>query len=150
MNKRKVIASVINNYEGDQRVQKVCNSLLKFGFEVEVVASDHRGKPKLNFPYKVHVLHLVFKSGMQMYLDFNLNLFFKLLQISKKGDILLANDLDALLPNYLVSKIKGLDLVFDSHEIYSEVPSLYNRKFKKVSGSFWRNQLYPKSNISIR
>ncbi|SMC80052.1 glycosyltransferase [Moheibacter sediminis] len=136
MNKRKIIASVINNYEGDQRVQKVCNSLQKFGFDVEVIASDLRGKPALNFPYKIHTLHMTFREGMQMYADFNCNLFIKLLQISKKGDILLANDLDALLPNYLVSKIKGLDLVFDSHEIFSEVPTLHNRKFKK---SIWKN-----------
>lgn len=131
MNKRKVIASVINNYEGDQRVQKVCHSLQKFGFDIEVIATDLRGKPKLIFPYKIDILHLVFHSGIGLYIDFNLNLFFKLLQISKKGDILLANDLDALIPNYLVSRIKDLDLVFDSHEIFSEVPTLHNRRFKK-------------------
>lgn len=144
MNKRKIIASVINNYEGDQRVQKVCSSLQKFGFDVEVIATDLRGKPELNFPYKVHTMHMIYTNGINLYLDFNLNLFFKLLQISKKGDILLANDLDALLPNFLVSKIKGLDLVFDSHEIFSEVPTLYNRKFKKGIWKFLEKSLVPK------
>lgn len=144
MNKRKVIASVINNYEGDQRVQKVCNSLLKFGFDVEVIATNVRGEPELNFPYKVHTMHLSFKEGVQLYLDFNSNLFLKLLQTSKKGDILLANDLDSLLPNYLVSKIKGLDLVFDSHEIFSEVPTLHNRKFKKRMWKMLEKALVPK------
>lgn len=144
MSKRKVIASVINNYEGDQRVQKVCHSLQKFGFDVEVVATNLRGKPKLNFPYKVHILHLIFESGVMMYIDFNLNLFFKLLSISRKGDILLANDLDALLPNYLVSKIKGLDLVFDSHEIFSEAPTLHNRKFKKKIWKILEKSIVPK------
>lgn len=144
MSKRKVIASVINNYEGDQRVQKVCNSLRKFGFELEVIASDLRGRPTLNFPYNIHILHMVFRKGMQMYIDFNSNLFIKLLQISKKGDILLANDLDALLPNYLVSKIKGLDLVFDSHEIFSEVPTLHNRKFKKWVWKKLEKSMVPK------
>ena len=131
MKKRKIITSVINNYQGDQRVQKVCNSLLKFGFEVEVVATDLREKPKLNFPYPVHILHLSRQSGIKMYLYFNWKLFHKLLKITKKEDILLANDLDALLPNYLVHKIKGSQLVFDSHEIFSEVPTLYNRPFRK-------------------
>lgn len=142
--KRKVIASVINNYQGDQRVQKVCNSLQKFGFDVEVVATTLRGKPKLNFPYKVDVLYLVFESGIGLYIDFNLNLFFKLMQISKKGDILLANDLDALLPNYWVSRIKGLDLVFDSHEIFSEVPTLHNRKIKKKIWKILERSMVPK------
>lgn len=144
MSKRKIIASVINNYEGDQRVQKVCNSLQKFGFDVEVIATDLRGKHKTKFPYKVNVLHMIFKKGMQMYVDFNLNLFIKLMQISKKGDILLANDLDALIPNYLVSKIKGLDLVFDSHEIFSEVPTLHNKKFKKKIWKKLEKSMVPK------
>ncbi len=129
--KRKIITSVINNYQGDQRVQKVCGSLQKFGFDVEVVATNLRGTPQLDFPYETHLLKLASQSGMKMYLEFNFKLFFKLLKISKKGDILLANDLDALLPNFLVSKIKGLDLVFDSHEIFSEAPTLYNRPFRK-------------------
>ncbi len=131
MKKRKIITSVINNYQGDQRVQKVCNSLMKFGFDVEVVATNLRGNPELKFPYPVHVLSLSSQSGMKMYLNFNWKLFRKLLKITKKEDVLLANDLDALLPNYLVSKIKGCELVFDSHEIFSEVPTLYNRPFRK-------------------
>ena len=131
MKKTKIITSVINNYQGDQRVQKVCGSLMKFGFEVEVVASNLRGEPKLEFPYPVHVLKLNRQAGMKMYLNFNWKLFFKLNSIAKKDDILLANDLDALLPNYLVSKLKGCALVFDSHEIFSEVPTLYNRPFRK-------------------
>lgn len=131
MGNRKIITSVINNYQGDQRVQKVCGFLQKSGFDVEVVATDLRGSPRLDFSYKVHVLKLFSQSGMKMYLDFNVKLFLRLMSISGKGDILLANDLDALLPNYLVSKIKGLDLVFDSHEIFSELPSLSSRKLKK-------------------
>lgn len=131
MKKRKIIASVINNYEGDQRVQKVMNSLQKFGFDVEVVASNLRGNPQFNFTYPVHVLKMKREKGMEMYLEFNWKLFWKLWKITSKNDILLANDVDALLPNYLVSKLKGLVLVFDSHEIFSEAPTLYNRPMRK-------------------
>lgn len=144
MGKRKVIASVINNYEGDQRVQKVCASLQKFGFDVEVIATDLRGNPKLKFPYKVNVLHLVFSKGIGLYIDFNSNLFIKLFQKSKKGDILLANDLDSLLPNYLVSRIKGLELVFDSHEIFPETPGLHGKKIKKKIWKYLEKLLLPK------
>jgi glycosyltransferase involved in cell wall biosynthesis len=49
----------------------------------------------------------------------------------KKADVLLANDLDTLLPNYLISKIKGLPLVYDSHEYYTEVPELQGNPTKK-------------------
>ncbi|HLV23621.1 MAG TPA: glycosyltransferase [Moheibacter sp.] len=144
MKKRKIITSVINNFQGDQRVQKVCNSLIKFGFEIEVVATDLRGDPQLNFPYPIHKLHLSRQNGMQMYLAFNWKLFRKLLKITKKEDILLANDLDALLPNYLVSKIKGCELVLDSHEIFSEAPTLHNRPFRKSIWKFLEKSILPK------
>ncbi|MFA7687721.1 MAG: glycosyltransferase [Moheibacter sp.] len=142
--KRKIISSVINNYQGDQRVQKVCNSLMTFGFDVEVVATNLRGNPELKFPYPVHVLSLSAQSGMKMYLDFNRKLFFKLNSMVQKGDVLLANDLDALLPNYLVSKLKGCELVFDSHEIFSEAPTLYNRPFRKRIWKILEKAIVPK------
>ena len=144
MKKRRIITSVINNFDSDQRVQKVCGSLLKFGFDVEVIATNLRGEPKLEFPYPVHKLNLNSQSGMKMYLDFNRKLFFKLNSIVKKGDVLLANDLDALLANYLVSRKKGLELVFDSHEIFSEVPTLHNRPVKKKIWKTLEKSIVPK------
>lgn len=44
-------------------------------------------------------------------------------------DPLLANDLDTLLPNYLVSRISKSKLVYDSHELFTELPELINRPF---------------------
>lgn len=144
MPKRRIITSVINNYENDQRVQKVVQSLLKMGFEVEVIATTLRGNPKLNFGYKVHILPLQNQKGMKLYGEFNWKLFQKLKTITRKGDILLANDLDALLPNYWVSKTKGLDLVFDSHEIFSEAPTLYNRPLRKKIWKTLEGYIVPK------
>lgn len=144
MPKPKIITSVINNFEGDQRVQKVCQSLLKFGIDIQVIATTLRGEPYLNFPYAVDVLKIKNQYGMNLYLEFNWKLFWKLLKITKKDDILLANDLDALLPNYLVSKIKGAELVFDSHEIFSELPSLSGRKLKKKLWKILENYIVPK------
>ncbi len=56
-------------------------------------------------------------------------MFFYLLFI--KADILIANDLDTLLPNYLISKIRNKKLVFDSHEYFIESPEIIGRPFVK-------------------
>lgn len=144
MSKRRIIASVINNYNGDQRVQKQIRSLSKFGFETQLIATDLRGKPELKFDYPVHCIHLKHQEGMQLYLEFNRKLYSKLKEIVRPDDILLANDLDALLPNYLISKSKKTELVFDSHEIFSELPSLNGRPFKKKIWKSLEQWLVPK------
>ncbi len=129
----KILSAVLNNIETDQRLDKVCRSLMKFGYEVELIGATINGKPVLNKPYKTFLIEQKNQSTMKKYAEFNYKLFFTLLRKSDKQTILLANDLDSLLPFYLVSKIKKLPLVFDSHEIFSELPSLHNRpKTKKV------------------
>ena len=51
------------------------------------------------------------------------------------ADCLLSNDLDTLLPSFLISKIKRTRLIYDSHEYFTEVPELVSRpKVQKV----WR------------
>jgi len=83
-------------------------------------------------PYSTYRFNLFFKKGFMFYMTFNVRLFFFLL--FNKSDILFANDLDTLLPNFIVSKFKKNHLVYDSHELFTEVPELNNRNFVK---SFW-------------
>ena len=129
----KVLSAVINNIETDQRVDKVCNSLLKFGYDVELIGTTLRGKPLLNKSYTTTIIPLRNQNSFKLYAEFNFKLLIKLLLKADKNTILLANDLDSLLPFYMVSKVKNLPLVFDSHEIFSELPSLHNRpKTKKM------------------
>lgn len=64
-------------------------------------------------------------KGKWFYLEYNIRLFFYLL--GQKPAILNANDLDTLLANYLVAKIRRLPLVYDSHEYFTEVPELIHR-----------------------
>jgi len=91
--------------------------------------------------YQVIRFPLLFKSGALFYANLNIRLFFYLL--FHKADILLANDLDTLPANYLISKIKGIPIVYDTHEYFTEVPELKDRYTKKV----WErieNVIFPK------
>ncbi|MCB9202395.1 MAG: glycosyltransferase [Flavobacteriales bacterium] len=130
--KKRIVVSVNNNLTYDQRVQKVCNTLYSEGYELVLIGNTLRGIPECKRKYFVHRIPVFFQKTFFLYAEFNLKLFFYLLLNAKKRDILLANDLDTLLPNYLISKIKKLDLVFDSHEYFSELPAVQGRFSQKI------------------
>jgi glycosyltransferase involved in cell wall biosynthesis len=58
--------------------------------------------------------------------------------------VLVANDLDTLLPNYLISKIKSVELFYDSHEYFTEVPELTGRPFVKNTWKRIERFIFPK------
>jgi glycosyltransferase involved in cell wall biosynthesis len=79
-------------------------------------------------------MKLLFTKGPAFYFFFNLRLFFRLL--FTKADLLFSNDLDTLWPNYRVSKLKKIPLIYDSHELFCEVPELQQTPIKK---KIWEN-----------
>lgn len=138
----KIIVSVTNDLNTDQRVAKICNTLTTNGFKVTLVGRQLKNSKTINRNYKTKRFKLFFNHGFLFYAEYNLRLFFFLL-FSKK-DILLSNDLDTLLPNYCVSKLLNKKLIFDSHELFSEIPELVKRPNVKKIWISLENYLVPK------
>lgn len=127
---KKIVVSVISDVVTDQRVQKECNTFYKMGYDVLVIGRKSKNTFMLDeLPYRVIRFHNLFSRGPLMYLVFNLQLFFYLL--FKKADIFWANDLDTLLPNFIIARLKKTKLVYDSHEYFTL--SVY----KKTSRKLW-------------
>lgn len=124
--KKRIIVSVTNDLYTDQRVNKVCQFLHENNYSVLLVGRKRTNSQELKpRDYKTKRMRLLFEKGALFYAFFNLRLFFFLL--FRKSDVLLSNDLDTLLANYLVSKIKGNRLIYDTHELFTEVPELTSR-----------------------
>jgi glycosyltransferase involved in cell wall biosynthesis len=139
---KKIIVSVSNDLYSDQRVRKVCASLLNMGFEIQLLGRKlQNSKIITDRGYKIKRFSLWFTKGPLFYANLNIRLFFFLL--FNKADVLLANDLDTLAANYIVSKIKKIPLVYDTHEYFTEVPELQGRYSKKVWEKI-ENDIFPK------
>lgn len=118
-----------NDLSTDQRVAKVCSTLHNAGFDILLIGRKLKHSQPLNRNYKTKRIQLLFNKGFLFYAEYNFRLFLFLFFSSK--DILLSNDTDTLLANYLVGKIQSKKLVFDSHELFSEIPELVERPFVK-------------------
>ena len=97
---------------------------------------------KLDRNYKTHRFSLTFNKGFLFYAEYNLRLFFFLL--FKKIHVLHANDLDTLLSMWLVSKLKKIPLVYDSHEFFLGVPEIQNKKMVKFIWKLIERMIFPR------
>jgi len=140
--RKKVTVTVTNDLTFDQRVAKMCNTLSNLGLEVELIGRVLPNSSPIDRPYTTKRLKLFFTKGALFYAFFNLRLFFVLL--FSKADIYHANDLDTLLPNYLVAKIRKKHLIYDSHEYFLGVPEIQNRKIVKMVWTSIERFIFPK------
>jgi len=132
---KKIIVSVTSDLVSDNRVHKYCTTLEKMGFSVTLAGRCLKEslpiQPRI---YQTKRFKLIFKKGPFFYAEFNFRLYLFLL--FSKADVFLANDLDTLPANYLASIARKKPLVYDSHEYFTEVPELIDRKRVK---NFWES-----------
>ncbi len=143
---QRIYVSVTNDLCTDQRVAKVCNTLVKNGYDVMLIGRKLPHSWPLKLEYSTRRFRLPFNSGPLFYVSYSIYLFFFLL-FSKRG-LLLSNDLDTLLPNFLVSKLKQMPLIYDSHEYFTEVPELVKRPAVKAVWTSIEKAILPNVNAA--
>jgi len=122
----KVISFVSNDIVTDNRVHKIASSLEANGFELKIAGRKFKYSKKLaTRSYTTRRFQLWFNKGFLFYVNLNIRIFFYLLR--SETDIILSNDLDTLPACWLAASLKRKKLVFDSHELFSEVPELVHR-----------------------
>jgi len=145
---RIAVVSVINDLATDHRVQKTCFVLLEAGYEVVLHGRVLKNSiPLPNWPFKARRVRLLFNKGPLFYLFYNLRLFFFLL--FSKSELLYANDLDTLPANYLVARLKKVPLIYDSHELFCDVPELLKTPLKRKIWQRVESYIVPKLKFCI-
>lgn len=130
----KAIVAVTNDLNTDQRVNKTCILLEEEGYAVTLVGRRLKSGTELNSrPYKTKRFRLVFTKKFFFYAEYNIRLFIYIM--FTKTNLVVANDLDTLPSCFRAAVLKRIPLMYDSHELFTEVPELVDRP--KVR-DFWK------------
>ena len=126
MRNRKIIFTVINDLNYDQRMIRICKSLVKDGYEVLLVGRKLKHSQSLQSqPFEQKRMNCFFQKGKFFYLEYNLRLLFFLFW--GKYDAVCAIDLDTILPAFYMSKWRNKKMIYDAHEYFTEVPEVVRR-----------------------
>lgn len=140
--KLKVAFAVTNCICFDQRVMKVASTVERLNCEITIIGRTYDNCCNSNLvPFTTRRFRMIFRRGFLFYMFFNIRLFLFLL--FRRFHIVVSNDLDTLLPSYLISKIKHNRLVYDSHEYFTGVPELQNRPFVKWIWKSIERSIFP-------
>ncbi len=124
--KKRIILTITNDPNYDQRMIRICTSLHHAGYEVTLVGRNRpHSKALIERPFKQVRIRQRIDSSKLFYVLFNMKLFFYLL--FKKADCFCAIDLDTILPVYYVSRLRGKPRVYDAHELFCELEEVASR-----------------------
>ena len=126
---KRIAVLVSNDLNHDQRVLKTCATLQTHGWSPNLIGRLQNDSKPLFIPYSGNRLRLIAERGFLFYAHLQLAYFFELLL--NRHEAIWSNDLDTLLPAFLVSKLHRVPLIYDSHEFFTEAAGLTGRPFQR-------------------
>lgn len=139
--------TVTNDLSQDQRMIRICSSIQKMGFDAVLMGRRRTSSiPLVERSFLQKRIPCFFDKGKLFYIEYNIRIFFVLLL--SKYDAYCAIDLDTLLPNYLVSKLKRKPLIYDAHEYFSELEEVVNRPFTRWVWKTIEQWIVPKVDVA--
>ena len=136
---KKAIVTVSNDISTDNRILKSASVLAELGFEVTIIGRIRKySLPVEQLPFRCIRKNLIFNKGPLFYAEYNIRLFIYLLLHS--FDLIYSNDLDTLLPCFVIHKLTRTPIIYDTHEYFTGVPELEHRPFirkvwEKIEGA---------------
>ncbi len=143
---KKIVFTVTNDLTYDQRMHRICSSLARAGYTVQLIGRERSSSiPLTEKPYKQTRLNCLFNKGKLFYIEYNIRLFLYLL--FTRFDAACAIDLDTIVPAYYAGKLKKARLVYDAHELFTEVPEVINRPRVKAVWEWVEKKYAPKFDL---
>jgi len=143
MRKTRIVCTVTNDLNYDQRMIRICTSLANAGYDVTLVGwKRKKSQPIIERPFKQVRLPIIAEQGKILYFQYWLSLFFFLL--FRKADVLCAIDLDTILPVYYISRLRNKKRVYDAHEIFTDLKEVISRPAVHKMWTWIANHTVPK------
>ena len=138
----RIAVLVSNDLSFDQRVKKTCAVLEEAGHEILLAGRELEG----SIPYEGPGIATRFKLKHTRGVRFYWELQTALIKWLKEADVdaVWANDLDTLYPAINVGRKKGLPVVYDSHEFFTESAGLTNAPLKRLVWLMLEKMTVPK------
>lgn len=122
----RLVFTVTTDLNYDQRMQRICGSLARAGYEVLLIGREWpASQPLTPQPYRQQRLRCHFTRGKLFYLEYNLRLLVRLL--GQRAAAWCAIDLDTALPVWLRARLARQPFIYDAHELFTEVPEVVAR-----------------------
>lgn len=140
---KKLVFTVTNDLNYDQRMIRICSSMQTAGYRVLLVGRKRKSSLLLHEqPFSQKRLPCFFDKGKLFYLEYNIRLFFFLL--FSKMDAICAIDLDTIMPCYLVSRLRKKPRVYDAHELFCEMKEITTRPSVRKVWEFIERKTVPR------